>query len=422
MIGAADVDALLATLQPRPAFRPGAAVLVTGPWLAGVSGVIAALRDGLPQHPYVEVSDLAPDQAPLAVVFVVSAAAPLTESDCALLDAVAGRTDVVIAVVSKIDVHRVWREVLTANRDLLTAHAFRYAAVPWLGVAAAPQVGAPRLDGLVTTLRQRLADPAVARRNTLRAWESQLQVAARQCDHDAEGAGRRARLDALRTQRSAALRQRRQAQSQRTIALRDQIQQARMQLFYRARSRCLSLRTELQETIVGLSRPELAGFESHTRDRAQETVAEVAQSTATCLADLAARLGVPTGLPQPERLPTIDVGAPRLQARRLESRLMMLLSAGFGLGVALTLSRLFAQVAAGLTVGLVITGVTGCRGRRASGHGVGDPGSRPAPGSGAARPLDSRGGDIVAIGAGAVDGHPGAGHGVVAAHRLGRSC
>jgi hypothetical protein len=91
-------------------------VLVTGPWLAGVSGVVAALRDRLPEHAFVESTDLLAGEAPTAVVFVVSAAAALTESDCALLDAATADTDVVIGVVSKIDVHRNWRIVLTADR------------------------------------------------------------------------------------------------------------------------------------------------------------------------------------------------------------------------------------------------------------------------------------------------------------------
>ena len=110
----------------RPPINRRDVVLVTGPWMAGVSGVVAALRERLPQHKFVESTDLGPGDAPLAVVFVVSAAAQLTESDCALLDAAAEHTDVVVGVVSKIDVHRTWRDVLTANRDALAAHAPRY--------------------------------------------------------------------------------------------------------------------------------------------------------------------------------------------------------------------------------------------------------------------------------------------------------
>jgi hypothetical protein len=141
---AAEVDALVAAIGPRlepPAVNRRDVVLVTGPWMAGVSGLVTALADRLDGHTFVEATELEPGEAPMAVVFVVSAAAELTESDCALLDAAAEHTDVVIGAVSKIDVHRTWSDVLSANRDMLAAHAPRYANVPWVGVAAAPDLG-----------------------------------------------------------------------------------------------------------------------------------------------------------------------------------------------------------------------------------------------------------------------------------------
>ncbi|EUA43167.1 hypothetical protein I552_7908 [Mycobacterium xenopi 3993] len=103
------------------------------PWLAGVTGVAAALRERLPEHTFVESADLAAGEVPLAVVFVVSAAAALTPSDCALLDAAAADTDLVIGAVSKIDVHHKWRDMITVDRDALIAHATRYRNVPWVG-------------------------------------------------------------------------------------------------------------------------------------------------------------------------------------------------------------------------------------------------------------------------------------------------
>jgi hypothetical protein len=357
------VDALVAAIGPRlgsPAINRRDVVLVTGPWLAGVSSVVAALRDRLPQHKFVESTDLGPGDAPLAVVFVVSAAARLTESDCALLDAAAEHTDVVVGVVSKIDVHRTWRDVLTANRDALAAHASRYGQVPWVGAAALPELGEPRVDDLVDSVAGQLADPDAARRNRLRAWESRLQTVAQRFDHDAEGAGRRARVDALREKRSTALRERRQSKTERTITLRGQIQQARVQLSYFARNRCSSVRGELQEDVAGLSRRKLPDFEAHTRGRVQEVVAEVSEGTTTHLTDVAEAMGVPMALPAPEKLPVVDVPAPPLKSRRQETWLMMLLGAGFGLGIALTLSRLVAGLASGLSPGLEIAGAVVC--------------------------------------------------------------
>jgi hypothetical protein len=360
---AARVDARVAVVAPQlglPAVNRRDVVLVTGPWMAGVSGVAAALRERLPQHKFVEPTDLAAGDAPTAVVFVISAAAPLTQSDCALLDASAGNTDVVVGVVSKIDVHRTWRDVLDANRDMLAAHAPRYAHVPWVGAAALPELGDPEVDDVVETVAVRLADSDVARRNRLRAWEVRLQHAAQRFDRDADGSGRRALVDALRDERSTALRERRQAKSERTIALRGQIQQARVQLSHFARNRCASVRSGLQEDTANLARRDMPGFEECARGRVDEVVAEVSEGTGTHLADVAQMTGVPMDMPASEKLPTVDVAAPRLNTRRQETWLMMLLGAGFGLGVALTLSRLVAGLARRLNPGLEIAGAVGC--------------------------------------------------------------
>lgn len=364
---AAQVDALVATIGPRldaPAINRRDVVLVTGPWLAGVTAVVGALRERLSQYKFVESTDLGPGDAPIAVVFVVSAASQLAGSDCALLDAAAEHTDVVVGVVSKIDVHRNWRDVLAANRDILAAHAPRYHRVPWVGAAARPDLGEPDVDDLTQTVAAHLADPDIPRRNRLRAWESRLQTVARRFDRDAEGAGRRARVDGLREERSTALRQRRQSKTERTITLRGQVQQARVQLSYFARNRCSSVRGELQEDAAGLSRREMAGFEAYARGRVDEVVSEVSEGTAAHLADVAQVLGVPAALPAfhnaEEKLPAVDVAPPPLKSRRQETWLLMLLGAAFGAGVALTLSRLVGGMTSRLSPALAAAGAAGC--------------------------------------------------------------
>ncbi|MGO9156507.1 hypothetical protein [Mycobacterium sp.] len=362
----AGVDALVAAIGPRldpPPINLCDVVLVTGPWMAGVSGVVAALRERLPQHKFVESTDLGPGDAPLAVVFVVSAAAHLTGSDCALLDAAAEHTDVVVGVVAKIDVHHTWRDVLAANRDTLAAHAPRHDKVPWVGAAAMPELGEVRVDDLVEAVSAQLADSDIARRNRLRAWEFRLQTVAQRFDHDAEGAGRQARVDALREARSTALRERRQSRTERSITLRGQIQQARVQLSYFARNRCTSVRGELQEDVAALSRRDMGGFEGFTRGRVEQVVAEVSEGTDTQLADVADVMGVPLALPPLEQLPVVpvlDVSPPPLKSRRQETALMLLLGAGFGLGVGLTLSRMLAGLTPRRNTGLEVAGAVAC--------------------------------------------------------------
>jgi hypothetical protein len=360
---AAQVDALVAAIGPRldaPAINRRDVVLVTGPWMAGVSGVVSALRERLPRHKFVESADLGPGHAPIAVVFVVSAAAGMTESDCVLLDAAAEHTDVVIGVVSKIDVHLTWNDVRNANRDKLAAHAPRYLRVPWIGVAASPDFGEPRVDELVDIVATQLDESDIARRNRLRAWESRLQTVIKRFDRDADGAGRRARVEALREQRSTALRERRQSKSEHTIMLRGQVQQARVQLSHFARNRCSSVRGDLQEDAARLPRRKMPGFEEHARGRLDDVVVEVNEGTSARLSDVAGVMGVPVELPPPEKLPRVEVGAPQLKSRRQETWLMVLLGVAFGLGVAVTLNRLLASLAPRLAPWMAIAGYAAC--------------------------------------------------------------
>jgi len=358
----AAADAVVAAIEPgltSPGVQSRDVVLVVGPWLAGTSSLIDVLRERLPEHTFVESEDLNPADAPAAVVFTVSAIAPMTESDCALIDSASRYTDLVIGVVSKIDAHRNWQEVLAADRALLTDRAPHYAQVQWVGAAAAPDLGAPRVDELVGLLRQRLSDPDVARRNRLRAWETRLLGIIAQYRADGDGTDRRARVSALHAKRDDVLSRRRLTKTERTIALRSQIQQARVQLGHFARNRCTSVRSELAEDAAQLTRLRIAGFESRVRARVREVIDEVEEGITDQLADVASQSKLPA---PPATAPpaTPEIPAPPLKSRRQETQLMMVLGAGFGLGVALVVTRLFAGLAPGMTVaGLVVGGVVG---------------------------------------------------------------
>jgi hypothetical protein len=358
----AAADALVAAVAPglnSPGVQARDVILVTGPWLAGTSSVLAALRDRMPQHTFVEPDDLPAGEAPEAVVFVVSAAAPVTESDCALLDLASRHTHCVVGAVSKIDAHRNWRDVRDIDAKTLTARSRRFERMPWAGVAAAPDLGQPQLDELVHVLAERLADPDVLRRNRLRAWEARLEAVIGRYDADASGADRRARVDALRERRAEISRERRLAKTERSIALRSQLQQARVQLGFFARNRCNSVRTELQEDVAELGRRRIGDFEPYVHQRCDDIVSEVDEGITTHLGDVASELGLaaPTA---PARPGVPDIGSPPLQTRTVETRLMMVLAVGFGLGVALAVSRLFAGAAPRLAVtGLAVGALVG---------------------------------------------------------------
>lgn len=358
----ASADALVAAIDPglsSPGVESRDVVLVTGPWLAGTSSLIAALRDRIPEHSFVEADELDSADAPVAVVFVVSAIAPLTESDCALIDLATNYTDLIVGVASKIDAHRNWRDVLATDSAVLAARAPRYEHVQWVGAAAAPDLGEPRIDELVDLLTLRLADPDVKRRNRLRAWETRLQIVIGRYQADGAGTDRQARVTALRKNREDILRGGRLSKSERTISLRSQIQQARVQLTYFARNRCTSVRTELQEDASNVRRSRLGQFEEYVRSRTGEVVDEVDEGITTHLGDMAGELSLPAP-PLPAAPPHPEVPPPALKSRRLETQLMTILGAGFGLGVAVVVTRLFAGLAPGLTIaGLAAGGLVG---------------------------------------------------------------
>ncbi len=335
----------LAGLAP-PDSVPGEAVLVVGPWLAGVSTLTTALRAQLPGLRFLEADELGAGVAPRAVLFAVSAVAPLVESDCALLDHAIRGTDLVIGVLTKIDVHHDWRAVLAADAELSRAHSARLRDMPWVGVAAArSQLG--ELPGL---LRHRLDDGTLARRNRLRAWETHLQEEiAAVADEAVDGAA-----VALHTRREELLAAARLTRAERGIALRSRIQQARVQLGYFARNRCASVRTELSEDVAewgglwppGRGHRRAAAFGDYVHCRAAEVIEEVDTGITEHLRDIATGLGLPIP-PAPAPAPVPDPGGPGLRGRRLETQLMMLLGAGFGLGVALAAGRLLAGLAPG---------------------------------------------------------------------------
>jgi hypothetical protein len=304
---------------------PSRLVAVIGPPSAGVSSLAEVLAARLPEHAVVEA--LGAD-APDAVVFVASAVAPLVDSDVDLIERAAARTDLVVAAVSKIDAHRGWQDVLAADRALVACRAERYRQAPWLGVAAAPDLGDPDVDELVDTLRARLAEPDLAARNRMRA------------------------------QRAEQVRGRRSPRSPDALAMRGGIQRARVMLVYFVRRRCARICADLRAEAAELPRGATTRMQDGVREAVADFVAEVDAAIGRAVADVAGPLALtPPGQapPPPQQLPL-----PRPSSRRLETRLMMVLGGGFGLGVALTLSRLMSQLGPGSdVVGLLVGGVVG---------------------------------------------------------------
>jgi hypothetical protein len=341
--------AITDALPAEPTVRRRNVVLVTGAPLAGSSSLVEELRQRMPGTEFVEHRELGPDEAPVAVVFVVSAAGPVTGSDCALLDAVARCTDAVIGVVSKIDVHRRWRGTVRANRAALSAHRNRYARVPWVGAAAKPGLGERRLDDLAKVLTAELSCPTVERRNALRLREFQLNTAVLRYRGAVAGADRQARAAQLAAARTEVLTGQRRVRSQRVAALRGHLAQARVELSCLGVRRVAGIRADLLEEAGCLSRREMAGFPVYAVARISDVLLEIGDRTVGALGDIAVELGLPPA-PAVPRDDSLRTGGPPVDTGRLETRLMVLLGSGFGFGVAVTAGRMFAGLAPGWSV------------------------------------------------------------------------
>ena len=286
----------------------GEVIGVVGPPLSGATSLAAALRHRLPGHPVREHPD--PLEGAAVVVFVVSAAAPMTGSaltvlERARLDAVAGHA--VVAAVSKIDVHRTWREMLAANRD-----AGWIRAAGWVGVAAAPEVGSPRVDDLVAAVRAALRVRRTAQPTAVREVRRRQPVGA-----------------------------------ERTVARRALIQQARAQLASQARAMCAGLRAEWHQTAATVSPRQAEPFRRDVRRRAAQLADDLDRAVTGRLAEVAGSCGLAgNGAaalgPPPDPAP--ELVYPPVRSLGVENRLTGLLGGGFGVGAAVTLDRLLAGV------------------------------------------------------------------------------
>jgi hypothetical protein len=289
-------------------------VLVVGPPLAGVGGVVAALRTRLP-HLVILDGAQPRNRAPDAVLGVFSAATPLTSSDWLPVEQAAARTELLVGVVTKVDAHRGWREVLRADQTRVTEWSGR-ADVPWLGVAAAPDLGAPCVEELVALLTERLAAPRVAR-------------------HAPAPSGRPPSDEAQRGRTALA--------------------RLRLGLLRAVRDRSAALRSDLREAASAVPAGGSASFQAMVAERAERFVAELDAEITTAVAQTAIEFGrvvpVPVRrvvLPEIARIPS--------SSRSLEGRLMTVLGVGFGLGIALATSRLLSGLAPGLSFVALVAG------------------------------------------------------------------
>ena len=301
-------------------------IVVAGPPRAGVSSLVAALRERVSGHEVVEAAEVdgaAGSSAVAVLVLVASAAAELTESDCTVLSRVDEALEAgdVVCVLAKVDAHRRWRDVLAADRELLTDWVPALRDVPWVTAAAAPDVGSPQLDELV----ELLAKP-------------------RRLHASTGGRAERLRAEGLRSERAQVVREHRSARSGRAIALRAGLHRERDQLGRYVRQRCADLRAEFRTAAAELTPGSARTFEAAVRRAADALARDVEQHVADRLDGLAADLGLTQPPPTPAGAGP-SVPDPTAAPGAAERALTVALGAGFGLGVGMAMGRLLAGLA-----------------------------------------------------------------------------
>jgi hypothetical protein len=305
-------------------------VRVAGPPLSGVTSLVAALRERMPETAFLEADEPAAAEPPAAVVVVLSAVAPMTESDCRRIDVATAQAAAVVGVLAKVDAHRGWRDVLAADRAALQARAARYRAVPWVPVAAAPDLGPPELGGLVELLRNRL------------------------CPNGLRESG----IGWLRAERAALVSARSRARSERALALRGGLARARAAAGRFLRQRSMAVRAEFRVHAAELPRGGAAAVAAELRGQLEGMLDELDVLLQAAIEEMA-ELAEPLELAVSAR-PT-PAGGPRLgdppgASRRGERRLTTVLGAGFGLGVAMAVSRLLGGLADELAGAALVVG------------------------------------------------------------------
>jgi Dynamin family len=181
-----------------------------------------------------------------ALLFVADASAPFTAPELDFLAAASESVDLVIFAVSKTDAHRGWREVVEADRELLRAHAPRFADADLVPVSsrlfeqartlppgdlAATLRTESQVIALQMLLQTRVAAKAAAlhEANVLRAARSRLDTVERRlradlaaCDPDPQ------RAEQLREKRERLSQSRRQDGRTWQLRLRADISRARL--------------------------------------------------------------------------------------------------------------------------------------------------------------------------------------------------
>ena len=214
-----------------------------------------------------------------ALLFVVDAAAPLTRGEVGFLKRLADQVETVVFALTKVDLHRGWRQILEANRALLAQHAPRFASAEFHPVSARlfeSAAGAPNADvatllrersgiaELQTALQRQVAGRAamLGEANLLRAVSTGLAglIAKLEADVRALTSAEHGQVsaDSLRERRDELTTERRSSGRSWQLRLRGEIQRARVESLHDVAGQVRSAQTWFRRSIDEADRNALA--------------------------------------------------------------------------------------------------------------------------------------------------------------------
>jgi len=247
-----------------------------------------------------------------ALLFVVDSSAPFTRGELAFLHAVGERVETVVFALTKTDQFRGWRELLAANKALLSEHAPRFADAVFHPVssrmfemaAKAPNPDAAAMlrersgiAGLQSALQELVVGRAsmLAEANTLRALATVL------AEFDVRLAGEQRALstgeeeaEVLRARREELNAQRRTSTRGWQLTLRGEVQRARVECSHEVSRQVRDVQTWFRQAIDVADRETLTSLPQQV-DAALQVVSgrlsallatRLAQVTDASLADL----------------------------------------------------------------------------------------------------------------------------------------
>jgi predicted GTPase len=236
-----------------------------------------------------------------ALLFVVDASSPFTAGELEFLREAGDRVETVVFALSKTDQFRGWREVLEADRRLLSEHAPRFAGATFHPVSArmfelaanAPNPQAAELlrersgvSAVQTALQELLVGRSamLGEANTLRALVSAFveRHAALNAEQRALSAGE-TEAEALRRRRDRLAADRRSSTRGWQLRLRGEIQRARVDLGHESARRTRDAQSYFRQRIDAAKRDQLAALPQQV-DAALQAISQGVS------ADLARRL------------------------------------------------------------------------------------------------------------------------------------